>query len=220
VPYILVLAGVNGAGKSSVLGEFLRSHNGADYLNPDEITQKIIRSEPGINYGEANSRAWKLSRDELENAIEQRKPHVFETTLGGNTITELLLGASKAGIQVHIAYVGLETVEMHIARVAERVMRGGHSIPEERIRERFSSSRNNLVQLIPHIYELRLWDNSSRVEVEANERPLPCSILHCRQGQILEMLDIEEIPGWAKPIAMSVIKCIFRSNLNTDSGSI
>ena len=189
-----------------MLGEFLRALEGADYLNPDEITRKIVDSVPGISETEANSRAWAYGRDELECAINERRQHVFETTLGGNTITNLLLRAANEGIPVRIAYIGLENVELHIARVAERVRHGGHDIPELRIRERYNSSRENLVRLIPQLCELRLWDNSVHFGRGADARPCPRSIFHLRNHKLIQRPDLESVPEWAKPIVAVVLR--------------
>jgi predicted ABC-type ATPase len=62
----------------------------------------------------------------------------FETTLGGNTIPALLEEAMAVGIEVLVRYVGLDSVDLHIARVRAGVARGGHDIPEGKIRERFA----------------------------------------------------------------------------------
>ena len=84
----------------------------------------------------------------------------FETTLGGKTITALLERALGAGGEVRIWYVGLSTPELHLARVRARVARGGHDIPEAQIRARYDASRLNLIRMLPHLTELRVYDNS------------------------------------------------------------
>jgi hypothetical protein len=85
---ILVLAGVNGAGKSSLGGAFIRQA-GMSYFNPDEAAAKI-RSELACSTDEANALAWQEGRRRLETAIRERTSHAFETTLGGKTIPRLL----------------------------------------------------------------------------------------------------------------------------------
>jgi predicted ABC-type ATPase len=76
-----------------------------------------------------------------------------ETTLGGATMTALLDPALRLGQTIYISYVGLEGVDLHIARVRARVALGGHDVPEERIRQRYDSSRANLVRLLPRLTE-------------------------------------------------------------------
>jgi predicted ABC-type ATPase len=90
-----------------------------------------------LSEAEANSRAWHQGTRLLQRAIAERLNFAFETTLGGNTIPALLSSALSAGGEVRVWYVGLSSVEQHIARVKARVEKGGHPIPEQKIRERF-----------------------------------------------------------------------------------
>ena len=92
-PFILVLAGVNGAGKSSVLSALLLDE-GLDWYNPDRYAAALVR-ELGMRLDEANGRAWQHGKSLLERAIASADNFAFETTLGGSTITRLLRDASK-----------------------------------------------------------------------------------------------------------------------------
>ena len=130
-PCIYVLAGTNGAGKSSIAGARFRE-SGAEYFNPDEAARRILAANPAAGPEEANAAAWQHGKRLLERAISERLTFAFETTLGGDTITALLEAARSAGIEVRIWYVGLDSVERHIARVRSRVARGGHDIPVEK----------------------------------------------------------------------------------------
>lgn len=69
-PEIVVLAGTNGAGKSSVAGAALRQAGG-DYFNPDEVASRLREVDPALSRRKANSRAWHVGRHLLERAIEQ-----------------------------------------------------------------------------------------------------------------------------------------------------
>ena len=145
-PFVFVLAGVNGAGKSSVGGAMLEGH-GLSWFNPDAYARELVR-ELGMGIGEANARAWNYGKAALEDAIANRTHYAFETTLGGRTIAGLLRKASETH-SVMMIYCGLSTPELHVARVAQRVAHGGHHIAEPTIRERWSTSRTNLVKLLP-----------------------------------------------------------------------
>src|SRR5262245_805797 len=103
---IWVLAGTNGAGKSSIGGAMIRA-SGADYFNPDEAARAILDANPGTNLTEANSAAWFEGKRLLERAIAERGDFAFEATLGGATIAKLLAQAIAAGIDVHVWYVAL-----------------------------------------------------------------------------------------------------------------
>lgn len=196
---ITAIAGTNGAGKSSILGEYLRQHGG-EYFNPDEVARQLTEQHPELSQAEANGLAWTAGRDRLITAIEHGNEYVFETTLGGKTISRLLASAASRGHRVVIWYIGLDSPESHIRRVEVRVENGGHPIPETKIRERFTRSLENLITLLPVLHECRVFDNSYTAELERREAPNLISLLHLRDGRILESIDLHNVPVWAKPI--------------------
>ena len=205
VPRIYVLAGTNGGGKSSLMGEMLLQQ-GLDYFNPDHAAQRILSANAGISQLEANSAAWYEGKLLLERAITEKLDFAFETTLGGKTIADLLEKALSEGIEVRIWYVGLDSVERHIARVRSRVAQGGHDIPEERIRERYTQSRLNLIRLLPRLTELLLYDNSDEADPHTGKAPEPGLILRLVQGKVRETCDLTRAPEWAKPILAAALK--------------
>jgi predicted ABC-type ATPase len=129
---IYVLAGTNGAGKSSVGGAMLREA-GADYFNPDEAARRIAAALPGISQAAANSVAWHQGKRLLERAIDERLDFAIESTLGATTMPLLLARAASLGIEVRVWYVGLTSPELHITH---RVAKGGLDIPEVDIHRR------------------------------------------------------------------------------------
>jgi predicted ABC-type ATPase len=205
LPRINVLAGVNGAGKSSVAGATLRGAGGF-YYNPDEAARELKLANPGLTQIQANSAAWHRGRELLERAIAQHLDFTFETTLGASTIPKLLIDAAGQDIEVHVWYTGLTTPELHIARVRARVARGGHDIPEEAIRRRFEHSRLNLIALLPMLTSLQVYDNSIEADPASGKTPKPLLVLHMERGRILNPQDLPQMPDWAKPIAAAVMK--------------
>ena len=203
-PCIYVLAGTNGAGKSSIGGAMFVK-KGAEYFNPDEVARRLS-SELGITQEQANSAAWYEGKRLLELAIIHRYTFAFETTLGGTTITALLDDALASGIDVRIWYVGLKSPELHIARVRARVGKGGHDIPETRIRARFDRSRLNLIRLLPRLTELRVYDNSREGDPHTGAAPELMLLLHCVRGEIVDCCDLAKTPAWAKPILAAAMK--------------
>ena len=179
---------------------------GADYFNPDEGTARILAANSDISTAEANSAAWHEGKRLLERAIAERLDFAFETTLGGHTIRALLHEALAAGIEVRMWFVGLSSVDLHIARVRSRVVRGGHDIPEEKIRERYDRSRINLIELMPRLTELRVFDNSFDADPHAGRVPQPTLILRLAKGKILEMVDLSKTPQWAKALVAAAVK--------------
>jgi predicted ABC-type ATPase len=205
-PKISVLAGVNGAGKSSILGSFIEEHADATYVNPDTRTQVILTANPELGLDEANSRAWKEGLGLLEQAIRGRQSYTFETTLGGDTITQCLRRATEV-MAVRIWYIGLASAEMHIARVRARVAKGGHDIPERKIRDRYERSRVNLIDLLPGLSALRVYDNSAEGDPDLGQRPKPRLLLDMRGGRIVSTADLDTAPEWVQPILAAALKC-------------
>jgi len=208
-PVITVLAGVNGAGKSSIAGEFVGT-DGDCYFNPDTVAQRIRNLHPAISPTLANAHAWQIGKSLLEEAIEAGRDYRFETTLGGRTILKLLQRAARGGHRLHVWFCGLESPELHLRRVGARVARGGHDIPEAKIRERWIRSRANLVRLLPHIDHLRLYDNSIEGDPAAGRKPRPRLLLEMKRRKITAPSDLSGAPDWAQPILAAAMRLHMR----------
>jgi predicted ABC-type ATPase len=204
-PCIYVLAGTNGAGKSSIAGAMFR-YKGAEYFNPDEAAFRMLAANPALTCEQANSAAWNEGKRLLERAIDERCNFAFETTLGGRSIAALLEKVPATGIAVRVWYVGLSSSELHIARVRARVKKGGHDIPEARIRERFVSSRWNLIRLLPRLTEIFVYDNSEEADPSSGSVPEPKLILHAIKGKVAATCNLKQAPDWAKPILMAALR--------------
>ena len=201
---LTVLAGVNGAGKSSVGGKALRAC-GAEYFNPDEYARQL-RNHEALAQEKANAVAWAYGKAKLEEAIARGADFTFETTLGGKTITDLLIHAVGQGHLLDIWFVGLESVDLHLERVARRVAKGGHPIPEADIRRRWIGSHENIIRLIPFVNTLRVFDNSR--EVAEGEEPDPTLLLSIQDGQLAfpGPEHLSSTPAWAKPIVAAAYR--------------
>jgi predicted ABC-type ATPase len=206
-PFIFVLAGVNGAGKSSVAGAMLQDQ-GMQWFNPDSYARELVR-EAGMDIGEANACAWGYGKRRLEAAIANRSNYAFETTLGGTTITRLLEEASRTH-SVVMLYCGLSSPEQHIERVKLRVAHGGHHIADEKIRERWDTSRLNLIKLLPRLARLQVFNNSASVE-PGQDIPDPVLVLDVESGRVNfpdhnNAAEMKAVPPWARPIVEAAIR--------------
>ena len=207
-PFILVLAGVNGAGKSSVGGAMLAEH-GLAWFNPDTYARELM-AQLGLERAEANGRAWEHGRSRLHAAIVDRRNYAFETTLGGTTMPELLAKAANSH-DVVMLFCGLGSAELHIQRVRLRVANGGHDIPENKIRERWVASRANLIKLLPRLSRLQVFDNSAEAAA-GQDIPDPALVLEMIGGRMVfpERDNVEALnatPEWARPIVQAAIEC-------------
>jgi predicted ABC-type ATPase len=202
---IVVAAGTNGAGKSVIAGEFLAARAAGAYFNPD-LAAKNIMARDGLTLPAANARAWNLGFELLNRSIERNEDFSFETTLGGNSITQALMRAAASGLDVLIFYVGLDSPERHIARVTARVIRGGHPIPAEKIRERYPKSLANLIKLLGCASEVRVYDNSAE---SADGSPRARLVFSMSQRQIVRpRMDelVATAPHWSQPVVAAAIR--------------
>jgi len=205
VARIFVLAGVNGAGKSSIGGAALQARK-VPYFNPDLAARALQGANPALTLESANGQAWEMGRAGLERALAEGLNFAFETTLGARSIPDLLLAGARNGAEVHIWYAGLSSPEKHIERVQERVKAGGHAIPEAKIRERYTSSRANLIRLLPYLASLRVYDNSIDGDPKAGIRPQPVLVLHMENGSIVSHAEFDKVPHWAKAIVAAAFE--------------
>jgi predicted ABC-type ATPase len=112
------------------------------------------------------------------------------------------IAAASGTHDVLMWYCGLSSAEQHIARVAKRVLAGGHAIAEAKMRERWVQAPLHLIALMPHLNELRVFDNSAEAEAgQAVEDPR--LVLHALRAVVqfpLALEDLQRTPAWAKPI--------------------
>ena len=200
-PVLHVLAGVNGAGKSSIGGHLLE-RRGLTWFDADTFARELRRAS-GCDQETANAHAWNEGLRRLDEAIAGRYSHAFETTLGGRTVAARLAAAARTH-EVAIWFCGLASPDLHVARVRARVAAGGHDIPEARIRERHPRALQNLIALMPVPARLQVYDNSAEV-AEGRPIPDPVLVLEMREGRLVWPArdDVEALgrtPQWAKPL--------------------
>jgi len=210
-PFIFVLAGVNGAGKSSMGGTLLLEH-GLDWFNPDTYARDL-RAQFNLDSAQSNSRAWEHNRSRLEDALIQKTSYAFETTLGGRSIPDMLSKASRSH-DIMMLFCGLSTVELHLKRVQLRVEHGGHAIPEDKIRERWISSRTNLIKLLPQLTRLQIFDNSAEA-MPNQEIPDLVRVLDMIGSQMVypdprNPDALKATPEWARPIVQAAIESTYK----------
>ena len=100
--------------------------------------------------------------ERIKMLAERREDFGFETTLAGTVFANLLDNLKESGYQIHIFYLWVQNADIAIARIADRVRRGGHSVPDEVVRRRFSRSISNFFCLYrSSAHYWALFDNST-----------------------------------------------------------
>lgn len=203
-PVLYVLAGVNGAGKSSVGGHLLE-RAGVTWYNPDSFARELVATT-GCGQAEANAAAWQEGMRRLDEAIANGTHYAFETTLGGRSVPARIHAASTTH-DVLMWFCGLASPALHLSRVKARVAAGGHDIPEAKIRERYPAALANLIALMPCLAHLQVYDNS--VEAGAGKVvPDPLLVLEMDAGGLVWPTDLESLaktPDWAKPLVEAAL---------------
>jgi predicted ABC-type ATPase len=204
-PVLYVLAGVNGAGKSSVGGHLL-TQAGLPWFNPDTFARALLAATQ-CTQAEANGTAWQEGMRRLDQALSAGRNFAFETTLGGNSVPARIQAAARTH-DIFIWFCGLASAEQHIARVKARVAQGGHDIPEDKIRERCKTALSNLITLMPYLAHLQVYDNS--VDAAPGESvPDPLPVLEMADGVLswpASPRDLLRTPEWAKPLVEAAIR--------------
>lgn len=200
-PVIYVLAGVNGAGKSSIGGHLLKC-NGLTWFNPDTFAREL-KTETGCDQETANGHAWQEGMRRFDQAVAKGWNYAFETTLGGKTVTAKILDASRTH-DVLIWFCGLASPELHIARVESRVAAGGHAIPHRKIRERYPEAQLNLIKLMPHVASIKLFDNTAEAVADGTI-PDPLLVFEMERGKLIwpspdDLEALQRAPNWTKAI--------------------
>lgn len=200
---LAVLAGANGAGKSSVIGGALRAE-GLTFFNPDAAVQAVLHSAPQLTIEQATRLAVREGVRLLKHAVDARQDYAFETTLSGAGVTQHLYLAAQRGMDVIVWFVGLASPELHLERIAARVARGGHDVAESDVRRRFDRSRANLIRVLRYVAEAWVYDNSATVAF-GRQPPRPQLMLHWKAGRVLATAGLTQTADWAKPIVMAAL---------------
>jgi predicted ABC-type ATPase len=158
-PTVAVLAGINGAGKTTASQRILREAVRIPlFTNADTIARGLNSFDPE---GEA-ARAGRIMLDWLHDLAAHRRSFAFETTLAARTYARWLGELRQSGYVVHLFYYWLDSPELSIRRVADRVRAGGHHVPDDTIRRRYSRSVGNFLDLYrPVVTTWQVYDNSN-----------------------------------------------------------
>lgn len=155
-PILFVIGGCNGAGKTTFARRLLPGEGVHLFLNADEIARGLSPLKPEL----AAFRAGRLLLEEARRLVAERKSFGLESTLSGRTYERMLLDAKAAGFVISLHFLVVPSAEVSIRRVAQRVRKGGHHVPDEAIRRRFKRSVENFLEVyLPLADEWKVWDN-------------------------------------------------------------
>jgi predicted ABC-type ATPase len=157
-PRVVVLAGINGAGKTTasrdLLANVLRIPT---FVNADAIARGLN----GLNPEAEAVRAGRIMLKQMRDLAARREDFAFETTLAARTYAGWLESLRATGYEVHLYYYWLNSPDLAIARVAVRVQGGGHFVPDDTIRQRYARSVRNFFELYRPVADVwEVYDNT------------------------------------------------------------
>lgn len=158
MPSVFIIAGPNGAGKTTVSKAVLRDALGVrEFVNADVIAAGLSGFDPE----RAAFAAGRVMLTRLRELAAAHESFAFETTLASRTFAPWLAELKTQGWRVRILYVWVQSADTSVARVAARVRKGGHDVPEDVIRRRYLRSAHNLFSLyLPLANAWRIYDNT------------------------------------------------------------
>jgi predicted ABC-type ATPase len=162
-PRVVVLAGINGAGKTTASRDLLTNVlRIPTFVNADAIARGLN----GLNPEAEAVRAGRIMLQQLDDLAARREDFAFETTLAARTYAGWLASLRATGYEVHLYYYWLRSAEMAITRVADRVAAGGHFVPDVTIRQRYARSVRNFFELYRPVCDWwEVYDNSQGTRI-------------------------------------------------------
>ncbi len=155
IPLAVFLLGTNGSGKSS-LRNYLNLSDIQTNIDPDVLNRIYKAKFPRTYQIEAGKQALKMYDDALSSGMNI----CLESTLAGHGTMQRIMAAKAQGYHTIAYYIGLNSIELNLQRIAMRVARGGHDIAETLVRKRYFESADNLLKVMPSIDILHVVDNS------------------------------------------------------------
>ncbi|MDE7375205.1 MAG: zeta toxin family protein [Odoribacter sp.] len=190
-PELIVIAGPNGSGKTSVTQKFLH-HEWADgtvYINPDEVAKERFGD---WNSPEAVFSAANYCKEWRERCLKEKVSFVFETVFSATDKIDFLLRAKEAGFFIRLFFIATSNPAINAARITQRVIKGGHDVPITKIVSRYYKSIVNCETIALMVDRLYVYDNS----VENEDARL---LFRLTNGALAKMY-VTDVPEWARHI--------------------
>lgn len=190
-PVLIVIAGPNGSGKTTITSKILHHQwmEDAVYINPDQIAQDKFGD---WNSKEAVLQSVKYCEALREECLNEKTSLIFETVLSADDKLDYIRRAKEAGFFVRIFFVSTNHPTINAARIAHRVMEGGHDVPITKVISRYFKSILNCRRISRLVDRTYVYDNS----IEGQEAQL---LFRFVDGKLYKQY-VDDIPEWAERI--------------------
>ena len=190
-PVLIVIAGPNGSGKTTITSKILRHEwlEDAIYINPDQVAQDRFGD---WNSPQAVLQAAEYCEQQREECLRNRQSLIFETVLSSEGKVNFIHRAKEAGFFIRLFFVSTNHPSINAARIAKRVMKGGHDVPIPKIISRYQKSIVNCKRCVTLADRMYIYDNS----IDDADASLP---FRMTDGQLFKQYT-DNIPTWAQTI--------------------
>jgi len=205
-PTMYVLAGANGSGKSTLYADKIAPVIKAPFHNADVI-QKTELKDPDPT---ASLKAARIAADRIQGHIKNKTSFVRETVFSHPSKLDEIRQAKAAGFQVALYHVGLNSENLNVKRVGLRVKKGGHDVPENKIRERRERGKDLIAEAARLSDHAFVYDNSKFGQS-------PKLGITFRRGQVVSVG--ENLPKWQRDLYASDLNRFSEARLNPAAAS-
>jgi len=168
MPNCYIFAGPNGVGKTTFAKEFLPEEEVIQFVNADLIAAGISPFAPDT----ADFAAGRIMLRRLDDLVSQNSDFAMETTLSGSWLAERIVRWRDVGYYVRLYFVCLESPDASILRIRQRVLEGGHYVPDATVRRRYQRSLNLFETKYKHLVDhWMVYDNSGDIPILVDEKP-------------------------------------------------
>ena len=190
-PVLIVIAGPNGSGKTTITSKILRHEwlEDAVYVNPDQVAQDKFGD---WNSPEAVMQAAQYCEELREECLRNQQSLIFETVLSSDGKVDFIRRAKGMGYFIRLFFVSTNHPSINAARIAQRVMEGGHDVPITKVISRYYKSILNCKRCSALADRVYIYDNSID---DADARLL----FRMTDGQLFKQYT-DDIPEWAKTL--------------------
>lgn len=179
-----LLAGGNGAGKSTFYKTRLEPL-GLPFINADILAKQLYPQQPEQHSYEAAKIAETMRID----LLQQGRTFCFETVFSHPSKIDFVAQAKAMGYEIVLVFIHLDSVQLNQARVAQRVSKGGHNVPDDKVKNRIPRTLENIKQVLPLCDCCYLLDNSRL------DNPFQ-QIVEIDKGRII--VNVDSLPEWVK----------------------
>lgn len=191
-PVLIVIAGPNGSGKTTITSRVLQHDWLEDslYINPDNVAQHMFGD---WNNQEAVLKAAQYCQEQREECLKNKHSMIFETVMSTDEKIKFIQRAKEAGFFIRLFFVGTSSPTINASRIAARVMKGGHDVPIAKIISRYAKSIINCGIASQYADRTYIYDNSTD-GVGAQ------LLFRMTDGKVFKEY-VTEIPEWAQGIS-------------------